>query len=70
MKLELLSKLDKKNLKTSKKFDNDFVSENYDVIVIFQIYGPFPTDAWCNFCSFSSITPFYLTKLKTKVKLL
>ena len=33
--------LDKRNKTTSKKFDDDVMSENFDVIVVFQIYGQF-----------------------------
>ena len=38
MKLGPVIKLDKRNKKTSKKFDDDVMSKNYDVIVIFLIY--------------------------------
>ena len=38
MKLGLVIKLDKKNTATSKKFDDDVISTNCDVIVIFRIY--------------------------------
>ena len=41
MKLEPINKLDKRNNTTSNKFDDDVMSENYDVIVIFYIYGQF-----------------------------
>ena len=41
MKLGPVTKLDTKNNKTSKKFENDVMSENCDVIVIFPIYGQF-----------------------------
>ena len=41
MKLGPVTKLDKKNTTTSKRFDNDAISKNYDVIVIFLIYGQF-----------------------------
>ena len=40
MKLGPVTKLDKRNKKTSKKFDVDVTSENYDVIVIFRIFWP------------------------------
>ena len=36
MKLGPVTKLDKRNKTTSKKFDDEVISENYDVIVIFQ----------------------------------
>ena len=41
MKLGPVSKLDRRNKTTSKKFDVDVISENYDVIVIFWILGQF-----------------------------
>ena len=41
MKLGPVTKLDKKNKTTSKKFDDDVMSENCDVIVIFRIFGQF-----------------------------
>ena len=41
MKLESLTKLDKKNKIMSKKFDVDLMSENCNVIVIFLIFGQF-----------------------------
>ena len=41
MKLRPVTKLDKKNKITSKKFDVDVMSGNCDVIVIFWIFGQF-----------------------------
>ena len=41
MKLGLVTKLDKRNTATSKKFDDEVMSENCDVIVFFSIYGQF-----------------------------
>ena len=41
MKLGPVTKLDKRNTTKSKKFDDYVVSANYDVIVIFLIYGRF-----------------------------
>ena len=41
MKLGSVTKLEKGNTTRSKKFDNDFISVNYDFIVIFPIYGQF-----------------------------
>ena len=41
MKLGPVIKLDKRNKITSKKIDDDVMSENCDVIVIFPIYGQF-----------------------------
>ena len=41
MKLGPVTKLNKKNKTTSKQFDNDAMWANFDVIVIFVIYGQF-----------------------------
>ena len=41
MKLGSVTKLDKRNKTTSKKIDDDLISANYDVSVIFLIYGHF-----------------------------
>ena len=41
MKLGPVTKHDIRNKTTSKKFDVDVLSENCDVIVIFQIFGQF-----------------------------
>ena len=41
MKLGPVTKIDKRNKTTSKKFDDDVMSENWDVIVIFPILGHF-----------------------------
>ena len=41
MELGPLTKLDKRIKATSKKFDDDFMLENYGVIVIFWIFGQF-----------------------------
>ena len=41
MKLGLVTKLDKTNIAAPKKFGNDVMSTNCDVIVIFLIYGQF-----------------------------
>ena len=38
MKLELVTKIDKGNKKSSKKFDDNVMSECSDVIVIFPIF--------------------------------
>ena len=38
MKLGPVTKLDKRNKTTSKTFDDDFTSANFDIIVIFPIY--------------------------------
>ena len=36
-KLRPLTKFDKRNMTTAKQFNNDFVSENFDVIITFLI---------------------------------
>ena len=41
MKLRPVTNHTKKNKETSKKIDDDIMSTNYDVIVIFMIYGQF-----------------------------
>ena len=41
MKLGPVTKPDKRNKTTSKKFGDDITSANYDVLVIFSIYGQF-----------------------------
>ena len=41
MKPGPVTKLDKRNKKPSKNFDDDVMSTNCDVIVIFLIYGQF-----------------------------
>ena len=54
MKLGPVTKLDKRNKTTSKKFDDDVISENCDVIAIFSIYGQFGAirkpDSGCIVC--------------------
>ena len=41
MKLRSVTKLDKRNKTMSKKINNDVISANCDVIVIFPIYSQF-----------------------------
>ena len=41
MKLGPVTKLDKKNKKTLKKFDDDVMSVNCDAIVVFAVYVQF-----------------------------
>ena len=45
MKLGPVTKSDKRNKTTSKKFNDDIKPENYDVIIIFSIYGQY-RDIW------------------------
>ena len=41
MKLGPVTKRDRRYKATSKKIDDDFISENFDVITIFPVYGQF-----------------------------
>ena len=41
MKLGPVTKIGKRNKTTSKKFDDNVMSENCDLIVIFHIFGQF-----------------------------
>ena len=41
MKLGPVTKIDKRNTATSRKFDDDVMLANCDVIVFFPIYGQF-----------------------------
>ena len=54
MKLGPVTKLDKRNKTTSKKFDDNVMLENCNVIVIFSIYGQFggiwKPDSRCRVC--------------------
>ena len=67
MKLELVTKLDIRNMATSKKFDHELMSENCDVIVISQMYGQFDAIWKPNFRRMVCIT-FYLTQTENRTK--
>ena len=41
MKIGSVTKLENRNKTTSKKIDDDVISKNCDVIVIFRIFGQF-----------------------------
>ena len=43
MKLGKVTKLDKRNMATSKKIDDDVILVNCDVIIFFTVYGQFGT---------------------------
>ena len=62
MKLGPVAKLDKRNKTTSKKFGDDVMSVNCDVIVIFLIHGQFGVSVEL---AFSLTVIFYLTKSDT-----
>ena len=74
MKFGPVTKLDKGNTSTSKKLDNNFMSEYCDVIVFFPIYGKSaairkPDSGRMVYkLIFSLIVIFYLTELENKTK--
>ena len=76
MKIEPVTKLDKKHKTTSNKFDDDVMSRNCDAIVIFPIYGQvgaiWKPDSGCivykTFFFFSLIVTFYLTKSENRTE--
>ena len=74
MKLRTVAKLDKRNTATSNKFDDDFVSSNYDVIAFFPIYGLFAaimepySKLMAYKLTFSLTITFYLTKTENRTK--
>ena len=66
MKLEPLSKLEKINTMTSRKFHDGFALTNYDVRIIFLIYGRFggiwkPDSGWVVHNSYSFINEYLLS---------
>ena len=71
MKLGPVTKLVKRNKRTSKKFDDDVISENCDVIVIFRIFGQpggrIP-DKESAEVMFSVTVTFCLTKTENRTK--
>ena len=77
MKLGPATKLDKKNKTPSKKFDDDVMLENYDVIVISPIYLQFgaiqkPDSGRIVYKTYIFINSniYILQKLKTELKYL
>ena len=74
MKLGSLTKLDKRNKTTSKKFDFDVMSENCDVIVIFFFWANLEQSVARNpdtesaKVKFSVIATFCLTKTEHRTK--
>ena len=74
MKLGPATKRDKKNKTTSKYFDDNVMSENCDVIVIFFIFGQFGAaagripDRESVKVMFSVIVALCLTKTENKTK--
>ena len=75
MKLGPVAKLEKKNKRTSKNFDDDVMSKNFNVIAIFPIHSQFG-GIWrldserivCKTYVFSLIVTFHLTKSENKTK--
>ena len=74
MKLGRVTKLDKRNKTTSKKFDDDFILENCDAIAIFPIYGQFGAirkpDSECIVCRTHMllIVTYYFIKTENRTK--
>ena len=70
MKFGPVTKLDKRNKTTSKEFDNDVMSTNCDVIVIFPIYGQFGVVQMGDSAklTFSLLVTFHLTKTENRTK--
>ena len=74
MKLWPVTTLAKSNMATLKKFDDDAISVNRDLILIFPIYGKFGAtgsripDTWSVKHTFSLIVPFYVTKTENRTK--
>ena len=66
MKLGTVSKLDKRNKTTLKRFENDVMSKNYDVITIFLIYDQFGLIRKPD--SRRIVGNFYLTKTENRTK--
>ena len=62
----ILTKLDESNKTTSKKVDDEVMSANSDVIVIFPVYGQFGQNAWSVKVTFSLTVTFYLTKTENR----
>ena len=75
IKLGPVTKLDKRNRATSKKFDDDFVLTNYNVVVFFFRFmanlehsGTRILDAWSITFTFPLIVTLYLTKIENRTK--
>ena len=66
MKVGPVTKLGKRNKTMSKKFDDNVMSTNCDVIVIFHIMAN--SDAQSVKLMFSLIVTFYLTKTENRTK--
>ena len=74
MKLRPVTIHNKRNKTTSKKFDDDVISVNYDVIIIFPIYSQSgaigKSDSGCIVVklTFTLTVIFYLTKTENRTK--
>ena len=74
MKLRPVTKLDKRNRSTLKKFDDDVMSANCDNIAFFRFTANFqPSGSWIPSVwsiklAFSLIVTFFLHNLKTELK--
>ena len=70
MRLGPVTKIDNITKTTSKKFNDDVILENYDVIAIFSIYSQFGATWKSNSVKriFLLIVTFYLTKTENRTK--
>ena len=72
MKLGPVTKFEKRNKILSTKFDNDIMSTNCDVTVIFLIYGQFGAiwkpDSGCMVCKTNIFININHLNLKTEIK--
>ena len=72
MKFRSVTKLDKKNKTASKKFENDVMSTNCDIIVTIPIYGQFGAiwkpDSGCIACESYIFINSHLTKTENRTK--
>ena len=71
MKCGRVTKLDKTNKTTSKKFDDDVMSKNCDIIVILPIYDQFGAiwnlDSRCIVCKTVSLNSHFLSYKNSKL---
>ena len=68
MKFEPVTKLDKRNIATSKIFCDEVLSPSCDLIVIFPIYDQFEAIWKPDSGTFSLIVAFHLSKTENRIK--
>ena len=69
MKLGPMTKLEKRNTATSKKFDDNDMSVSCDVVIIFPIYGQFGAIRKPDFGSMVCKTYIFINKKLKKMKI-